>query len=555
MIRSRSLPILVVVLALVAFGAIVTLQSEANAGRDAELKLANLKTALTNLQSAPFQVTPRPGSAARVLAVVTKERREVGEALRDLRQGGSTATLDLIPGPLRVNYAALDRIYALSASGAGIIGRGERPARTAIRSDRRLNRTLEAARREYESRADAADLKATVGSAGTIAILVFAFLFMYRRMTRARAGAERLAKENGALASTDALTKLGNRRALMDSLAEELSGGEGKPELVVALFDLDGFKQYNDTFGHPAGDSLLARLGGRLLLAVAGCGTAYRMGGDEFCILARPPSGEVDPFVTQAAAALTESGEGFQIDCSFGLALLPREASSAEDALQLADRRLYADKGGRSSAGRQSADVLLEVINERSLDLRDHIKEVAIQAAATARSLGLPEHQVAQIGIAAELHDIGKAAIPDTILDKRGPLDAGELQFIRTHTVIGERIMLAAPSLAPLAGIVRSSHEHFDGSGYPDGLRGAQIPSGAAIVAVCDAFDAMVAGRPYRDAIPVEDAEEELLRCAGSDFDPKVVAAFIGVLAETRARSVGVGRGDPGITAGRRSGC
>jgi len=131
--------------------------------------------------------------------------------------------------------------------------------------------------------------------------------------------------------------------------------------------------------------------------------------------------------------------------------------------------------------------------------------------------------------VAAELHDIGKAAIPDTILKKPAALNDGELEFIRTHTVIGERIMLAAPSLAPLASMVRSSHERFDGAGYPDGLRSTQIPPGAAIIAVCDAFDAMVAGRSYRDAIRVEDALQELHRCAGSQFDPKVVEAFVAV--------------------------
>ena len=188
---------------------------------------------------------------------------------------------------------------------------------------------------------------------------------------------------------------------------------------------------------------------------------------------------------------------------------------------------MYADKAGRSSAGRQSADVLLEVINERSLDLREHIEHVAIQARSTAKMLGVPEHEVAQIGVAAELHDIGKAAIPDSILNKPGPLDEGEMQFIRTHTVIGERIMLAAPSLAPLANMVRSSHERYDGNGYPDGLRAAEIPTGAAVIAVCDAFDAMVAGRPYRAPISVEAAREELRRSSGTQFDPAVVDSFL----------------------------
>jgi diguanylate cyclase (GGDEF)-like protein len=530
MIRNKALPALVVILTLVALGAIVKLQSEASDGRDAQLKLAGLKTALTELQFAPFQASPRVGgSAQRERVVIRADKRQVAEGLSSLRSGTSGSTLDGIAAPLRENYAALGKIWAISVSGAGFAGPGERLAQVAIRSDRRIDRVLETASHEYDGDASTANTRATAGSAATIAILILAFLFLYRRANRARASAEELAAENGTLASTDALTRLGNRRALIDDLDAELAGGDGRRELVVALFDLDGFKQYNDSFGHPAGDSLLTRLGARLAAVVVGSGSAYRMGGDEFCVLARPRPDDIDAFIGRAVAALTEAGEGFEIQCSFGFVRLPAEAKSAEGALQIADRRLYSDKPGRSSAGRQSADVLLEVINERSLDLRDHIKHVAMGAVATAEILGVPEHQVTQIGIAAELHDIGKAAIPDSLLSKPGPLDEGELRFIRTHTVIGERIMLAAPSLAPLAGMVRSSHERFDGAGYPDGLHGSQVPRGAAIIAVCDAFDAMVGGRPYREAIPVEDAIEELVLSSGSQFDPEVVDAFLAV--------------------------
>ena len=541
MIRTKALPALVVVLALIALGAIVTLQSEANTASDAQLKLANLKTALTELQFAPFQASPRVGGAnGAVRSVIRADKRKVAGALSSLREGSPAPTLDRVTAPLRVNFAALGKIYAISASGLDLVKRSAPLARVAIQSDRRINRNLAAASLAYDKEASTADFRVTTGSTATIAILVLAFLFLFRRANRARSRAEQLAREKGALARTDALTKLGNRRALVDDLAGE-PFGDVRAGLVVAIFDLDGFKQYNDTFGHPAGDSLLARLGGRLSDSVADSGRAYRIGGDEFCVLAPLPSEDIDSIVKQAAVALRETGKGFQIDCSFGFAFLPGEASTAEGALQLADRRMYADKAGRSSAGRQSADVLLEVINERSPDLRDHIKQVAARAASTAQILGVPEHQVAQIGVAAELHDIGKAAIPDTILNKSAPLDEAERQFISTHTVIGERIMLAAPSLAPLAGMVRSSHERFDGGGYPDGLKGAQIPRGAAIITVCDTFDAMVAGRPYRPAIPVDKALEELRRCSGSQFDPEVVDAFLAAVAgeQQEARSAG----------------
>ena len=132
----------------------------------------------------------------------------------------------------------------------------------------------------------------------------------------------------------------------------------------------------------------------------------------------------------------------------------------------------------------------------------------------------------------AELHDIGKAAIPDAILSKPGPLDEGEWAFMRRHTLIGERIVASAHALASVAKLVRSSHERWDGGGYPDGLVGEASPLGARIIFVCDAFDAMLADRPYSAPLAFEPALAELDRCAGTQFDPQVVAAFVTVARE-----------------------
>ena len=329
MIRTRVLPAVVVVIAAIALGAIVTLQSEANTQRDAQLTLANLKLDLTHLQAVPFQASPtNGGSWIQARAQMRTGKREVAEALTSLRGGSPVPMLDMVAAHLRANYAVLDKIFAIAVSGVGFGGRGEQLASAAFQTEDRVDAVLAAASTEYDDAASTADSRATEGSAATISILILAFLFFYRRATRARSSAEQLAHENGVLASTDALTDLGNRRALVDDLAEELYDADAEPELLVALFDLDGFKEYNDTFGHPAGDTLLSRLGGRLLAAVAGSGTAYRMGGDEFCMLMRTQADDVDSLVKKAADALTEAGEGFQIECSFGLALIPAEASS-----------------------------------------------------------------------------------------------------------------------------------------------------------------------------------------------------------------------------------
>src|SRR4051794_19771103 len=335
-------------------------------------------------------------------------------------------------------------------------------------------------------------------------------------------------------ALSDALTGLGNRRALARALDELLPLADPERPLVLALFDLDGFKQYNDTFGHPAGDTLLVRLGGNLAAFLHGRGRAFRMGGDEFCALFQSSGEPSEPMVQGAAAALSEHGDGFSITCSHGAIALPVEAVEPVEALRIADQRMYANKhAGRTSAGRQSKDVLLRALAERDPGLGTHAETVAL-AAATAQSLGLPADEVENVRHASELHDVGKVAIPDAILGKPGPLTAEEWQFVRRHTIIGERIILAAPALARVASLVRSSHERWDGAGYPDALAGDQIPLGARIVAVADAFAAMIAGRPYRAPRTGEEALDELRRGAGTQFDPAVVDAWCAAYASRR---------------------
>jgi len=327
-------------------------------------------------------------------------------------------------------------------------------------------------------------------------------------------------------AQTDALTGLGNRRALARVLERELPRATSAEPLVLVLFDLDGFKHYNDTFGHPAGDSLLIRLGGSLASFLRGRGSAFRMGGDEFCVLFNPGAHVAEPMIVGAASALTEHGEGFEIGCSYGSIELPLEAADAAEALRIADQRMYAQKNaGRTSASRQSKDVLLRALAERNPELNSEVG-IADLAEATALGLQLSHDEVEQIRHAAELHNVGKVAVPDAILTKPGPLDEGEWAFIRRHTIIGERIISAAPALTRVAALVRHSHERWDGTGYPDALQGKDIPFGARIVAVAAAFEGMTSPRPYALPRTPEAALEELERCAGTQFDPAVVAAF-----------------------------
>jgi two-component system, cell cycle response regulator len=344
------------------------------------------------------------------------------------------------------------------------------------------------------------------------------------------------------LALTDPLTGLGNRRQLMEDLDVACRrAGAGEPWELV-LYDLNGFKRYNDSFGHPAGDALLARLSDKLRTTVAPQGTAYRMGGDEFCVLFRNARGSTDAALVRASvAALSEHGPGFSIGAAHGVVTIPPQGSDPASIMQLADQRLYRrkDETREASAVQQLRDVLLQAFQERYPDLQEHQRGVGTLALAVGRRLGMVGEELDVLARAAELHDVGKIAIPDAILHKAGPLNTEEWRFMHRHTILGERILTAAAALRPVAKLVRASHERFDGGGYPDGLSGTEIPLGARVIFVCDAFDAMTSDRTYSPAIAPARALLELRACAGTQFDPMVVAAFVGTLEEASADEPG----------------
>ncbi|MGZ4410894.1 MAG: HD-GYP domain-containing protein [Gaiellaceae bacterium] len=331
----------------------------------------------------------------------------------------------------------------------------------------------------------------------------------------------------------DSLTGLQTRGQLLKDLrAAARSSQAGHPKMLV-LIDLLGFKEYNDTFGRPAGDALLLRLAHSLARGVVARGTAYRLDGDEFAALitVERDAAMLAEFVV---ATMEESGDGFSIVPRHGLAVVPLEAHSPEEAMRVANERLYALKYclQRTSRSWATEDALMNALDRRSSEYGDWARGLTEIVEAVARRLDLPQEEVEQLQIAATLHDVGKSALPRTILEKRFPLDSEERAFVQRHPLIGERIMHAAPALARMARLVRWTHERYDGGGYPDHLRGSEIPLGARIIAVCDAFDAMISARPYRPPLSSESAIAELRRCAGTQFDPGVVAAFCAVMDE-----------------------
>ena len=540
---------------LLTTGAIVSvtlLVRRVDSSRRAEIAIGALTQTVTNLGAVPFSADPAfssspatqaPHLAATVARQIHKDEAVLSEGLSAaLRAGAEQSLVTTGRSSLAAVRPAVATVYALAIGHGGLNAAGGKEVAAVQR--RLANRlgslsvVLAGLALHDSAVARRARTQAELGAAAAMLLLLAVFGYFYFR-------SERLARENNELlglsreeASTDALTGLGNRRALTADLTNALVGGRAdRQELLLAIFDLNGFKQYNDTFGHAAGDALLARLGSRLVDAVAERGSGYRMGGDEFCVLASCAPDAAEALLDDAISALCDTGEGWHIDSSHGAVWIPSEATVSSDALHMADERMYANKAGRSSTGRQIADVLLQVLSEQHNNLDIHGGHVAVLSSEVAKLLGEPDLAVQRIWLAATLHDVGKTAIPEAVLNKPGPLNPQEWEFMHRHTIIGERIVLAAPALANTAPLIRSSHERIDGEGYPDGLRGDEIPLGSRIISVCDAFDAMTTKRSYSEASTTKAAITELRRCSGTQFDPRVIDALCTVVSSSGATS------------------
>jgi diguanylate cyclase (GGDEF)-like protein len=531
---------LVAVVALFAAGAVVVLVRHADSSRNAQIDTKSLQSSLAALENDPFGASPRSGgSPSRAREAINADEGTLHATVTSLIDGGSPPTsLRTASGMLRRLKPTVQQIYEIGITSDYRAPRLDRVQALLARQVGSTMALLARSERTYSARATRSERLAVIGSSAAILGLLVIFGFLYQRATSDRSVAEKLAGENERLlersrdeALTDPLTGLGNRRAFKRDLEAVLPAVTPVRELLVGMFDLDGFKQYNDTFGHVAGDALLSRLSTRLRETAGRSATAYRMGGDEFCLIAQTDPEQARALLEAAVTALSDQGEGWQVGCSWGVTWMPSEADGASQALLIADERMYAQKTSRASASQQTTAALVQVLAERDNDLGAHISHVAHLATATARQLCLPEHEVRQIGHAAQLHDIGKTAVPDSILNKSGPLNEDEWSFIRSHTLIGERIVSAAPSLSHTATLVRSTHERVDGRGYPDGLQAAQIPLGSKVIAVCDAYDAMTTNRAYRPAMSHPDAVVQLHNRAGTQFDPTIVEALCASLA------------------------
>jgi two-component system cell cycle response regulator len=359
-------------------------------------------------------------------------------------------------------------------------------------------------------------------------------------------------------AVTDGLTKLHNRRFLEEQLRLDADRARrAEQQLSLVLLDIDHFKAINDTYGHPGGDRILCQVAERLQQVVRSGDVVARYGGEEFAILV-PGVGSVQ--LHELAERLRQSIAGqpmrpnesgwVGITVSVGAASLPDHAGSVAELVTCADNALYAAKhAGRNCSviGKLGEPLPAEVREtqltsavtflqgladdlDRTLSSSRSSTAIAWWAAAVATHLGLDAGTRRRCELAGRLHDVGNIVVPRAILTKPGPLTAEELRILRQHPAAGGQLVTLAPELDDISQIVRQHHERFDGDGYPDRLAGTQIRLEARIISLCDAYAAMRADRPYRPALSLEQALDQLRRGRGAQFDPELTDVVLELL-------------------------
>jgi diguanylate cyclase (GGDEF)-like protein/putative nucleotidyltransferase with HDIG domain len=385
-------------------------------------------------------------------------------------------------------------------------------------------------------------------------VLAAVVLLQRRRMAALRA---RIADSS----RTDPLTGLFNRRAFEELLEMELErAARGGNPLSVIVGDIDGFRAVNECHGHAAGDLALQAVARNALKWKRRIDLAARIGGEEFALLL-PETDERGAFIVAerlrraAHRSFVESAPG--VTFSFGVATVPAHATDGVGVLRAADSasaaakelggdrtviysdevaRMVTETGGHAGEELQLATViaLAEALDIRDTGTGQHSHTVGRYCELMARELGFDEERVERVRLAGVLHDIGKIGISDRVLSKPGPLDADEWQEMHTHPEIGARL-LSRPEFDDLRAWVLAHHERPDGRGYPRALQGAEIPLEARILAVADAYEAMTADRVYRPALGEEAARAELRAGAGTQFDARVVSAFLRALGASQS--------------------
>jgi diguanylate cyclase (GGDEF)-like protein/putative nucleotidyltransferase with HDIG domain len=355
------------------------------------------------------------------------------------------------------------------------------------------------------------------------------------------------------IANRDDLTQLRNRRFFYARLQEELqTSAETKHPMTILMIDVDALKAINDEFGHHLGDAALVDFANLMTRCARPKDTVARLGGDEFAIIMP----NTDPRGASALASRLwqeldsnpihrTPDADIYLGVSIGVSSFPLNGNDPQALVHWADADLYANKLARKGIakgffGRDGSQFASGVVGVlcAALDIRDnlthrHSQRVARMAVAMGRWLGLSDAHLTQLTNAAVLHDIGKIGVADSVLSKPADLDESEWKEIRRHPELGYELLRGFDFLKEAAEIVVAHHERYDGAGYPRGLAGDEIPFAARIFAVIDAFDAMTSRRPYREPLSPDQAFEELLRNAGTQFDERVVKTFVEAMGDS----------------------
>jgi diguanylate cyclase (GGDEF)-like protein/PAS domain S-box-containing protein len=334
----------------------------------------------------------------------------------------------------------------------------------------------------------------------------------------------------------DVLTGLYNRTYFEEELNRLERRRAGAVGLI--LFDLDGLKLVNDSFGHEQGDQLLVRTAELIQSCFREADVVARIGGDEFAVIIRDATTEI---MEEAIARVGAAVNGLQareqripLSLSAGYAFAGDKTVVMRDLFREADNNMYREKLHRSQSARSAiVQTVMSLLEARDFITEGHAERLQEMLTKLARAAGLPESRMIDLRLLAQFHDIGKVGIPDRILLKPGPLSPDEMTEMKRHSEIGHRIAQSSPDLLPVADWVLKHQEWWNGKGYPLGLAGEQIPIECRILAIADAFDAMTSDRPYRKAMGQETAIAELRRCAGTQFDPELVELFIQVCRES----------------------
>jgi two-component system, cell cycle response regulator len=392
-------------------------------------------------------------------------------------------------------------------------------------------------------------------SPGEVIVAALGLVILLGRLHLTVRDRGRLATQMHSLAETDALTGIPNRRAferrLQQAAADTLAGGAPVGILVI---DVDRFKMVNDGYGHPVGDEVLRQVTARVAASLRPTDTLARIGGEEFGVIAPGTTADSLPDLAErchnavSAYPIVVEGATIPVTLSVGGACMPGHAVHVDELMRVADRALYEAKdagrnqvhvGGESAPQREipipetGVVAQLEALADR-LDgeqaQQEHSLAMVDVTHRLCRSLGVSVAERRRCLAAARLHDIGKVGTPGHILRKPGPLTPAEKAVMQDHVRVGAELLAALPETCELAPIVAQHHEHFNGDGYPAGLAGDLIAIEARIIAVADAWTAMLADRPYRAALTLAAARTQLVEGVGTQFDPRVVGALLALI-------------------------